>query len=138
MDAAAHLPGVSARLDAAGVLARRDRVINGLDDASQVRWALDTGIDVVRGHGRPAGERTVVVTRPDGSARTLAAGHAVVVDTGSCPAVPDVPGLRAALPWTSRDVTTMSEAPRRAGSLSWAVAWSPARLPPGCTGWVPR
>ncbi|MFR9794787.1 dihydrolipoyl dehydrogenase family protein [Streptomyces sp. MS06] len=113
VDAATHLPGVSARLDAAGVLARRDLVINGLDDASQVKWALDTGIDVVRGYGRLAGERTIVVTRPDGSTRTLTARHAVVVDTGSRPAVPDVPGLRAALPWTSRDVTTMSEVPRR-------------------------
>ncbi|KOX01914.1 MULTISPECIES: dihydrolipoyl dehydrogenase family protein [unclassified Streptomyces] len=121
VDAAAHLPGVSARLDPAGVFARRDRVINGLDDTSQVTWALNTGIDVVRGYGRLAGERTVVVSRPDGSARTLTARHAVVVDTGSCPAVPDVPGLRAALPWTSRDVTTMSEVPRRVVILGGGV-----------------
>ncbi|MET8562724.1 NAD(P)/FAD-dependent oxidoreductase [Streptomyces flaveolus] len=121
VDAAAHLPGVSARLDPDGVFARRDRVINGLDDTSQVTWALNTGIDVVRGYGRLAGERTVVVSRPDGSARTLTARHAVVVDTGSCPAVPDVPGLRAALPWTSRDVTTMSEVPRRVVVLGGGV-----------------
>ncbi|MEV5172416.1 NAD(P)/FAD-dependent oxidoreductase [Streptomyces flaveolus] len=121
VDAAAHLPGVSARLDPAGVFARRDRVINELDDTSQVTWALNTGIDVVRGYGRLAGERTVVVSRPDGSARTLTARHAVVVDTGSCPAVPDVPGLRAALPWTSRDVTTMSEVPRRVVILGGGV-----------------
>ncbi|MER6015447.1 dihydrolipoyl dehydrogenase family protein [Streptomyces bluensis] len=113
VDAAAHLPGLSARLEAAEVLARRDRVINQLDDGSQVSWALSTGIDVVRGYGRLAGERTVVVVRPDGSATTLTADHAVVIDTGSRPAVPDVPGLRAALPWTSRDVTTMREVPRR-------------------------
>ena len=113
VDAAAHLPGVSARLEAADVLARRDQVINHLDDGSQVSWALGTGIDVVRGYGRLAGERTVVVSRPDGAVRTLTARHAVVVDTGSRPAVPDVPGLRAALPWTSRDVTTMREVPHR-------------------------
>ncbi|MGW7265964.1 dihydrolipoyl dehydrogenase family protein [Streptomyces sp. NPDC054842] len=113
VDSAAHLPGVSAQLDAAEVLARRDTVINGLDDGSQVSWALSTGIDVVRGYGRLAGERTVVVSRPDGSTRTLTARHAVVLDTGSRPAVPDIPGLRAALPWTSRDVTTMREVPRR-------------------------
>ncbi|MER6086201.1 FAD-dependent oxidoreductase [Streptomyces sp. NPDC001833] len=120
-DAAAHLPGVSARLDPAGVFARRDRVINGLDDTSQVTWALNTGIDVVRGYGRLAGERAVAVSRPDGSARTLTARHTVVVDTGSCPAVPDVPGLRAALPWTSRDVTTMSELPSRVVILGGGV-----------------
>ncbi|MCF3130668.1 dihydrolipoyl dehydrogenase family protein [Streptomyces olivochromogenes] len=113
VDAADHLPGLTARLDPAPVLARRDAVINGLDDTSQVNWALNTGIDVVRGYGRLAGERTIVVSGPDGSDRTLTARHAVVIDTGSCPAVPDNPGLRAALPWTSRDVTTMREVPRR-------------------------
>ncbi|MER5910384.1 NAD(P)/FAD-dependent oxidoreductase [Streptomyces sp. NPDC001982] len=121
VDAAAQLPGVSAHLEAAEVLARRDTVINQLDDSSQISWALHTGIDVVRGYGRLAGERTVVVSRPDGSVRTLTAGHAVVVDTGSRPAVPDIPGLRAALPWTSRDVTTMREVPRRVVVLGGGV-----------------
>jgi dihydrolipoamide dehydrogenase len=121
VDAAAHLPGVSAQLDPAAVLARRDVVINGLDDSSQVKWALNTGIDVVRGYGRLAGERRVVVSRPDGSSRELTAGQAVVIDTGSCPAVPDVPGLRAALPWVSRDVTTMREVPRRVVVLGGGV-----------------
>jgi dihydrolipoamide dehydrogenase len=92
VDAAAHLSGLSARLEPAGVLARRDGVINHLDDTSQVTWAVNTGIDVVRGYGRLAGERTVVVSRSDGSSRTLTARHAVVVDTGSCPAIPSVPG----------------------------------------------
>ncbi|MFE9812891.1 dihydrolipoyl dehydrogenase family protein [Streptomyces sp. NPDC005548] len=113
VDAAAHLPGVSARLDPADVLSRRDDVVHNREDDSQVRWALDTGIDLVRGHGRLTGERTLAVTRPDGSVSTLVARHAVVIDTGSAPTVPDVPGLRAALPWTSRDVTSMREVPGR-------------------------
>ncbi|MFI6492397.1 dihydrolipoyl dehydrogenase family protein [Streptomyces sp. NPDC050564] len=121
VDAAAHLSGVSTRLDPAEVLARRDRVINGLDDTSQVTWALNNAIDVVRGYGRLTGERTVAVSRPNGSTRTLTARHAVVIDTGSCPAVPDVPGLRDALAWTSRDVTTMSEVPRRVVVLGGGV-----------------
>ncbi|MFJ3310014.1 dihydrolipoyl dehydrogenase family protein [Streptomyces sp. NPDC086549] len=121
VSAGTHLPGVSARLDPAGALARRDEVVNRLDDSSQVRWALNTGIDVVRGYGRLAGERTLSVSRPDGAARTLSARHAVVIDTGSCPAVPDVPGLRAALPWTSRDVTSMHEVPARVVVLGGGV-----------------
>ncbi|WP_411093688.1 dihydrolipoyl dehydrogenase family protein [Streptomyces sp. 049-1] len=120
-DAANHAPGVSARIDPAEVLERRDRVINGLDDTSQVKWALDTGIDVVRGYGRLRGERAVTVSRPDGSTRVLRARHAVVIDTGSAAAVPDVPGLRAATPWTSRDVTTMREVPRRVVILGGGV-----------------
>ncbi|WP_432189029.1 dihydrolipoyl dehydrogenase family protein [Streptomyces sp. Tue6028] len=121
VDAAAHLPGVSAGLDAAEVLALRDRVVNHRDDTSQISWALSTGIDVVRGYGRLTGERTLVVTHPDGSTRTVTAEHAVVVDTGSRPSVPDVPGLRAALPWTSRDVTSMEEVPRRVVILGGGV-----------------
>jgi len=100
-------------LDAEAVLARRDKVINNLDDSSQVKWALDTGIDVVRGYGRLSGEREVTVTTADGGRRVLTARHAVVLDTGSVAAVPPVPGLREAKPWTSRDVTNLHEVPDR-------------------------
>ena len=112
------IPGVSGLvadrpLDAAAVFARRDVVVNRLDDSSQVRWAAGVGIDVVRGRGRLDGERAVVVVGPDGNERRLTARHAVVLDTGSTPFVPPVPGLREALPWISRDVTNMHEVPGR-------------------------
>jgi len=112
------LPGVKEllgdrRLDVQAVLARRDAVVNNLDDGSQVDWALGVGIDVVRGHGRLSGVRQVTVTGPDGTERVLTARHAVVLDTGSSAAVPPVPGLAEARPWTSRDVTNLHEIPRR-------------------------
>jgi dihydrolipoamide dehydrogenase len=113
-----NLPGVreivgERRLDVAAVLARRDAVVNRLDDGSQVDWAIGAGIDVVRGYGRLSGEREVTVTGPDGAERVLTARHAVVLDTGSSAAIPPVPGLAEARPWTSRDVTNMHEVPRR-------------------------
>jgi pyruvate/2-oxoglutarate dehydrogenase complex dihydrolipoamide dehydrogenase (E3) component len=95
------------------VLARRDVVVNHLQDRSQVDWALGAGIDVVRGYGRLSGEREVTVSRQDGTQRVLTARHAVVLDTGSRPAIPPVPGLAEARPWTSRDVTNLHEVPRR-------------------------
>ncbi|MBV9823754.1 MAG: NAD(P)/FAD-dependent oxidoreductase [Actinobacteria bacterium] len=112
------LPGVreligDRKLDAGPVLARRDAVVNHLDDSSQVNWALGVGIDVVRGLGRLSGVREVTVTAPDGSERVLTARHAVVLDTGSSAAIPPVPGLAEARPWTSRDVTNLHEIPRR-------------------------
>jgi pyruvate/2-oxoglutarate dehydrogenase complex dihydrolipoamide dehydrogenase (E3) component len=67
----------------------------------------------VRGYGRLSGEREVTVTAADGTERVLTARHAVVLDTGSSPAIPPVPGLAEARPWTSRDVTNMHEVPRR-------------------------
>jgi dihydrolipoamide dehydrogenase len=126
LNTARHLPGVASAVGSAGVdvqaaLARRDRIVNNLTDDSQIAWALDTGIDVVRGYGRLTGERTVSVTGPDGAVRTLTARHAVVIDTGSSPAVPGIPGLREALPWTSRDVTNLHEVPRRVAVIGGGV-----------------
>ena len=90
------------------------------DDTSQVQWANGVGIDVVRGHGRLAGERTVEVTSADG-VRTLHARHAVVLATGTSAAVPPIPGLREALPWISRDVTNMHVVPRRVAVIGGGV-----------------
>jgi dihydrolipoamide dehydrogenase len=108
------LPGVPVgdRLDVAKVLARRD-YFSGHDDSSQVKWAEGAGIDVVRGHARLAGVRTVTVTGTNGSTRTLSARQAVVLATGTAAAVPPIPGLREANPWTSRDVTNLHEVPPR-------------------------
>ncbi|WP_051942467.1 hypothetical protein [Streptacidiphilus rugosus] len=73
------------------------------------------------------------MTKPDGSVRTITARHAVAIDTGPTPAVPDVPGLRNARPWTSRDVTQMHEVPQRVAVLG--AEWWFARLLPGCAAW---
>jgi len=108
--AATHLQGLpsSLRLDADGLLARRDSWVVDYSDTSQVEWAESTGITVVRGRGRLGGERTVVVATPDGE-RTLYARHAVVLATGSVPVVPEA--LRAVKPWGSRDATGVVEVP---------------------------
>jgi dihydrolipoamide dehydrogenase len=107
------LPGVPIgdRLDVAKVLARRD-YFAGHDDSSQVSWAENAGITVIRGHARLSGDREVSVETGDGT-RTLVARHAVVLATGTSAAVPPVPGLREANPWTSRDVTNLHEVPPR-------------------------
>ncbi len=112
---------VTGSLDIAAVLDRRDRFTSHHDDTSQVAWASGAGIDVVRGRGRLAGRNAVTVTAADGSIRTLHARHAVVVATGTTAAVPPVPGLRRALPWTSRDVTNLHEVPRRVAIVGGGV-----------------
>lgn len=116
LGAARHMPGVEEKITAHGVhvpdvLARRDAFTHRRDDSSQVLWADSVGIDVLRGHARLTGACAVAVAgdRP----RTLRARHAVVVATGTVATVPDTPGLRAALPWTSRDATNLLEIPRR-------------------------
>jgi pyruvate/2-oxoglutarate dehydrogenase complex dihydrolipoamide dehydrogenase (E3) component len=124
LDAARALPGVaktlSGSLDVEAVLARRDRFTHGHDDSGQVKWATGAGIDVVRGRGRLAGERTVEVAT-DGGVRTLHARSAVVIATGTTAAIPPVEGLREARPWTSRDVTNLREVPRRVAVIGGGV-----------------
>jgi len=114
--AARRLPGareaITGPLDVAAVLARRDDYTSHMDDAGQVSWLDGVGVTLVRGHGRITGERTVTVSRPEGDV-VLEARQAVVLATGTSAAVPPVPGLREAAPWTSREATTAKDAPRR-------------------------
>jgi pyruvate/2-oxoglutarate dehydrogenase complex dihydrolipoamide dehydrogenase (E3) component len=63
----------------------------------------------------------VVVIQPDGGERRLTARQAIVLDTGSTPFIPAVPGLREAMPWTSRDVTNMHDVPARVVVLGDSV-----------------
>jgi dihydrolipoamide dehydrogenase len=125
LDAGRALPGVaemlSGSLDVAAVLARRDAFTHDHDDSGQIEWANGVGIDVVRGWGRLAGEKTIEVTAADGTMRVLRARHAVVIATGSAAAVPPIRGLREARPWTSRDVTNLREVPGRVAVIGGGV-----------------
>jgi pyruvate/2-oxoglutarate dehydrogenase complex dihydrolipoamide dehydrogenase (E3) component len=96
-------------LDVPAALARRDEVIHHLDDSVQLPWLDKRGVTLLRGHGRLAGERVVVVAD-----ETVRARRAVVIAVGTAPFVPPVPGLRAAVPWTNREATTSEDVP---GSL---------------------
>jgi pyruvate/2-oxoglutarate dehydrogenase complex dihydrolipoamide dehydrogenase (E3) component len=112
LDEARRVPGVreavTGDLDVQAVLGRRDVVVNDLDDSTQVPWLTERGVALVRGHGRLEGERVVRV----GEER-LRARQAVVVATGSDPAMPPIPGLAEARPWTNRTATTSKSVPAR-------------------------
>lgn len=119
------MPGVreslgGAVLDVPAVLARRDSFTSHHDDSGQERWAGGVGVDVIRGSGRLTGERVVTVDTADGS-RTVGARLAVVLATGSTATVPATPGLRDALPWTSRDATNLREVPDRVAIIGGGV-----------------
>jgi dihydrolipoamide dehydrogenase len=115
--AARRLPGVVAEFDPAAVLKRRDEFTHDWHDDSQVDWAEGAGLTVVRGLGRLAGERTVVLD--DG--RRLHARHAVVVATGSVPVRPPLPGLDSVRTWTSRDATSAHAVPGRLAVVGGGV-----------------
>ncbi|MDY7225638.1 dihydrolipoyl dehydrogenase family protein [Hyalangium rubrum] len=130
---ARHAPGVGetvkGAIDARAVLERRDAMVQGYKDDSQVKWAEGAKLTVVRGHGRLSGPRTVRV-EGSGGARELMARKAVVLATGSRPRLPDVPGLKEARPWDNREGTAAKQVPRRlvvlgggAVAVELAQAW---------------
>lgn len=114
---ARRVPGLSGLvagdLDAPAVLAHRDEYTSHWQDDGQVGWLDSVGADLYRGRGRLAGPRTVTVTDADGVVRTLTAGHAVAVCTGSRAVVPDLPGVADVAPWTSREATSSAAVPGR-------------------------
>ena len=108
-------------LDAAAVLERRNRFASDWDDAGQVGWLDGAGIALVRGEARLAGARRVEVGTASGTV-VLHARHAVVVATGSAPAVPPIPGLSDSRPWTTKEATSAARPPGRLVVLGGGVA----------------
>jgi pyruvate/2-oxoglutarate dehydrogenase complex dihydrolipoamide dehydrogenase (E3) component len=115
--AARHVSGakqaLTGTIDPAAVFARRDTTVANYDDGGQVAWLRSAGIDLLRGTARLDGPKRVVVTALDGTEVVLEASAAVAVSTGSSALIPPIEGLAEAKPWTSREATSATEAPRR-------------------------
>ncbi|MBT8207021.1 MAG: NAD(P)/FAD-dependent oxidoreductase [Acidimicrobiia bacterium] len=115
--AAARVPGAAAaitgEIDVAAALSRRDALSSNWDDAGQVTWLEGQNIDLLRGHGRLDGERTVTVESQDGSIERYVASKAVIIATGTGAAHPPIDGLADVDPWDNRDITTAKEVPLR-------------------------
>lgn len=112
---------VTGKLNVPAVFKRRDSFVSNWDDSGQVKWLGRANIDLIRGHGKLVGERRVLVTDKDGITTNLTALQAVAVCTGSRPAIPDIPGLAEARPWTSREATSAKTVPRRLAILGGGV-----------------
>jgi dihydrolipoamide dehydrogenase len=128
---ARRVPGAaqaaSGELDVAAVLARRDEIVHDLDDSAQVPWLEEHNVTLVRGRGTlvPPARRVAV------GDEVLVARRAVVLAVGSAPAMPPVPGIAEARPWTNREITTAKSVPGRLAIIGGGVvgvemaqAWS--------------
>ena len=107
---------VNGDLDVAAVLDRRDEVIHGLDDSSQLPWLESRGIELFRERGRLDGERRVLAGQDP-----LVAEKAVIVATGTGALIPPIDGLRESDPWTNREATTAKSVPARLSILGGGV-----------------
>jgi dihydrolipoamide dehydrogenase len=135
--------------DAQGLFARRDYWANDWQDDSEADYMKGIGADLIRGHGRLAGPCQVAVETPDGGTITLTARHAVAICTGSRPAIPGLPGVAEARPWTNREATDSHAVPGRLAivggggvGVEMATAWnglgSSVTLLAGGHGVLPR
>jgi len=121
---------VDGSINADGVFGRRDRYTTNYDDTGQANWVKATGADLIRGHGRLDGPRRVAVATPDDKVVTVTARHAVAICIGSTAALPDLPGIADARPWTNRRATDSSSVPDRLAvvggggvAVEMATAW---------------
>ncbi|MGZ8612655.1 MAG: dihydrolipoyl dehydrogenase family protein, partial [Actinomycetota bacterium] len=114
--AARRVPGaaqaITGSIDVEAALAQRDYMTSDWSDRTQTPWLDEKGIELVRGHGRLAGERVVEV-ETDAGARRLVARRAVVLANGTTPAMPPIEGLADADAWDNRDATAAKTIPRR-------------------------
>ena len=111
LSAARQAPGarqaVNGELDAGEALAWRDFMVADWDDAGQVSWLDEKGIELLRGAGRIAGPGRVAV---DGEEYET---ERIVVATGSEPTLPPIEGLDDLEGvWTNREATGAKELPK--------------------------
>ncbi len=79
------------------------------NDQIAVDRLVSSGVRFVRGHARLGGDRTVEV-----GDETFVARRGVVLNTGTEPGVPPIPGLSETPYWTNRDAVKLTDLP---GSL---------------------
>jgi dihydrolipoamide dehydrogenase len=121
---------VDGSINSVGVFGRRNRYVSNWDDGGQADWVAGIGADLVRGHARLDGPRRVAVESSDGRQELLTARSAVAICVGSGAALPDLPGMAEARPWTNRRATDSGDVPNRLAvvggggvAVEMATAW---------------
>lgn len=96
-------------VDMPKVLARKRDMVNGL-----IEMHLDmfrkSGAELIMGSGRLVAPKTIEVTLNEGGTRVLTADR-VVLNLGTHPTIPDIPGLAAAAPLTNTETLELDRVP---------------------------
>jgi pyruvate/2-oxoglutarate dehydrogenase complex dihydrolipoamide dehydrogenase (E3) component len=85
----------------------RAEATDNWDDTVAADRFTDAGGTLFRGHGRITGPGQVAV-----GAEVLRARRAIVINTGTSPAIPPVPGLTGTPFWTNREIVEAEDVPR--------------------------
>ncbi|MCP3802449.1 NAD(P)/FAD-dependent oxidoreductase [Allokutzneria sp. A3M-2-11 16] len=90
----------------------REQATDNWDDKVAVDRFTATGGRFLRGAATLTGRNEVLVTDDDGTEHRLTASRAIVINAGTEPAVPPIPGLAETPYWTNRDAVRLEELPR--------------------------
>ncbi|MDB5462994.1 MAG: Dihydrolipoyl dehydrogenase [Phenylobacterium sp.] len=96
-------------VDMAKVRQRKRDMVDGLVAINLENYRA-SGAELIMGKGRFVAPKTLEVRLNDGGSRVLA-GDQVFIDVGTHPAIPDVPGLKAAIPLTNIEALELGELP---------------------------
>jgi len=94
-----------------GIRQHRSSVVDGMVAAHKKMFA-DSGMDFILGTARFIGPRTAEIETHGGDIRLLR-GTDVVINTGTTPAIPDLPGITESRPWTSETILKLERLPSR-------------------------
>lgn len=97
------------RLNMTQVNRRRREMVEGLHEVHMQNFQK-SGAEIVMGHGRFVGERTIEVTDHDGQARVLR-GERVFINTGTRATIDPIPGLAEAQPLTHVEALELEALP---------------------------
>ena len=98
-----------ARVDLAKLRAHKEGIVGAMVGAHEKMFAAP-GLDFIRGEARFTGERTVTIALEDGGERTIR-GERVLINLGSRPARPAIPGLWESGAWTNEEILRLEELP---------------------------
>jgi pyruvate/2-oxoglutarate dehydrogenase complex dihydrolipoamide dehydrogenase (E3) component len=94
-----------------GLRQHKSSVVDGMVAAHRKMFA-DSGMDFILGTARFIGPRTVEIKTHNGDLRLLR-GTDVVINTGTTPALPDLPGVAESAVWTSETILQLERLPHR-------------------------
>jgi len=89
----------------------REEATDYWNDKAAVDRFTGKGGHFVRGHGSITAPGQVAVATPDGDTRTFQASRAIILNTGTAPAIPPIEGLAATPYWTNRDIVQAERVP---------------------------
>lgn len=115
------IANVMPKVDRAKLVAQQQACVDELrQDKYQNILNANPNINLMKGSARFRDARTLIVTRPDGTEKTLTPDR-ILIATGALPALPPIPGLKDTPYWTSTEALVAERIPEHLIVLGGSV-----------------